>query len=89
MNLGPLLVAVSGPIARQVLVSLGVGVVTMVGVDAALTSILGAAKAAWAGLPGAVAQYVALSGVNTGLALVAGACSARVSMMVLKSMRLL
>lgn len=89
MMLAPFLMGLAGPIAKQIMLSLGVGIVTLVGVDAALSAMLGAAKSAWGGMPGAVAQYIALAGVNTGLSMVAGACAARVAMASLKSMRLL
>lgn len=89
MKLGAWLVSLASPIARTVMRALGLGVVTMAGVDVALTGLLGQAKAAWAGLPGEVAAYVAMAGVNTGLAILAGALVARISLIPLKTMRLL
>ena len=58
---GTWLVSLAGPIARQVLISLGVGVVTFVGLQAAVSSGLGAAKAALSGLPADAAQIAAPS----------------------------
>ncbi len=89
MKLGAFLVGLSGPIVKTALRALGIGVVTAVGVDVALSGLLGAAKDAWSGLPGAVAAYVSIAGVNTGIALIAGAMVARVAMIPLKTMRLL
>ncbi|MBN8504877.1 MAG: DUF2523 domain-containing protein [Burkholderiales bacterium] len=88
-GLGTWLVALASPIARQVLLALGIGVVSFAGIDAVVGQLLGAAKTAWSGLPGAVAAYVAVSGVNTGLALVGGAITARLALIPLKSLRLL
>lgn len=80
-----LLTALASPIARQVMISLGLGVITFAGVDVAVNSILGQAKTAWAGsFTGDVAQLLAMAGANTALSIIAGAIIARVSMMVLK-----
>jgi Protein of unknown function (DUF2523) len=73
-----------------VLLSLGFGVVAFVGLDLALSALLSQAKAAWAGsLSADVAAYVAMSGANTGLSMIAGAMVGRVAMMATKSLRLL
>lgn len=88
-GIGTFLVGLATPIARQALISLGIGVVTSVGIDAAVSAMLGAAKAAWAGMPADVMAYVQLSGINTGLSIVAGAMTARLSLIPLKSLRLL
>lgn len=88
-GLGSFLLALSGPIARQVLVALGIGVVSYVGVDAAVGALLNQAKASWSAMPAGVAQYVALSGANTGLSLIAGGILGRVSLIPLKRLRLL
>jgi len=88
-GLGTWLLSLSGPIARQVLVALGISVVSFVGFEAGVNMLLGQAKAAWAGMPADVAAYVALSGVNTGLSLIAGAMIGRLSLLPLKQLRLL
>jgi len=88
MPFAALLVALTGPIARQVLVSLGIGLVTYAGVDLAVSSMLGQAKAAWNAGPGssaaAAAQLIAMAGGNTALGIIAGGITARVTMLVLK-----
>jgi Protein of unknown function (DUF2523) len=89
MSLGSWLLALSGPIARQVVVSLGIGVVTYAGVDSVVGALLSEAKAAWSGMPAKVAAYVAIAGVNTGLSIFAGAVVARLALIPLKSLRLL
>ena len=83
-GLGTWLVGLAGPIARQILVSLGIGVVTFVGLDTAVSSALGAAKAALAGMSGDALQIVALGGGFTALSIIAGGITAGISMIALK-----
>ena len=79
-----------GPIARRVLIALGVGVVTYAGVDLAVGSLLSQAKAAWgSGLTGSVAQLVAMAGINTALGIICGGIVGRVTMLTLKRMQVL
>jgi hypothetical protein len=47
MNLGAWLLTLVGPLAKQVMVALGFGVLVYTGVDAAVSAGLGAAKSAW------------------------------------------
>lgn len=89
-SISALLMGLAGPIAKQVLLSLGFSVVTYVGVDSTVEFLLGQARTVWAGgMAGDVGQYVALSGVNTGLSMLAGAISGRVALFATKSLRLL
>jgi len=88
-GVGAFLVALAGPLARKVLLSLGIGVVTMVGVDQALGAMLGAARAAWAGVPGDVAGLLNLAGCGTAMAMISGAITARVALIPLKKLDLL
>lgn len=90
MNFAALLMALGGPIARQVMVALGFSLVTFAGADVAVSSLLGQARNAWSsGLGGDVAAYLAMGGFNHGLSLVAGAIVGRVALMSLKSWRVL
>lgn len=87
MNLGAWLLSLAGPLAKQVMVSLGIGVLVYTGVDSAVTSALGYAKTAWAGsLHAEVSAFMALGGVNTALGIVAGGITARISMMTFKKL---
>nr|WP_316639180.1 DUF2523 domain-containing protein [uncultured Roseateles sp.] len=88
-GLGTWLVALAGPLARRVLASLGLGVVTYVGMDAAIGAILNQARAGWGGMPADVVSYVAMSGANVALSLIAGAIIGRVASIALKRMMLL
>ena len=90
MTWATLIMALVGPIARRALLSLGLGVVTFVGVDSAVSYLLSSAKAAWAGgLAGGAAQLVAMAGVNTAMGIIAGGIIGRVTMLTLKRMQVL
>lgn len=85
MNWATFVMALVGPIARRVLLSLGLGVITYTGVDLAVTGVLSQAKAAWSsGLGGSAAQLVAMAGANTALGIIAGGIVGRVSMIAFK-----
>jgi len=89
MTWGAFLAAMAGPLAKQVLMALGFGVVTFIGVDLALDSLLSVARAAWSGsLSADVAAYVAMAGINTGLSIIAGAMVGRVTMLATKHLRM-
>lgn len=83
-TIAALLMSLVGPMARRVLLSLGIGVVSYVGVDAAVTAALDSVRSALSGLSGDALQIMALSGIFQGLGIMAGGIMARVSMMVLK-----
>jgi len=81
---GSFLLGISGPIARQVMVSIGVGVVTFAGLSTAVSGALGSAKSAIGGLTGDVLQVAAMAGTFTSLSIIAGGIMAGVSMIALK-----
>ncbi|SDP38556.1 Protein of unknown function [Ralstonia sp. 25mfcol4.1] len=84
--LAPFLMALAGPLARQVLLSLGIGLITFVGVDTAVTSALAAAKGYMGQITADYAAILARAGLFTAMSIIAGGISARVSMMILKRM---
>lgn len=86
---GAFAAAVAGPLAKKVLTSLGIGVVTFVGLDLATAELLSQAQSAWAGAGPKVAAVMAMAGFNSALALLAGAMTTRVAMASLKKMDLL
>lgn len=86
---GTWLVALAAPAIRKILVSVGVGVVSYVGVQAALTTALGEAKAAWSGLGGDAMSLIELSGASTALSIIAGALTARLTLVALKKLQVL
>lgn len=79
-----LLMGLAGPIAKRVLVSLGISLVTYTGLTAALESVLTQAQQAFGGLPSDVVQFLAIAGVWHGLSIVAGAMVARLALAPLK-----
>lgn len=85
---GSFLAGVAGPVAKNALKSLGFGIVTMVGLEAAITAGLNSAKAAMGGLTGVVADLVAMSGFFTALSIIGGGLVAAGSMVALKRMSL-
>lgn len=87
--MGAFLLALAGPLAKQVMIALGFGIVSYVGIDLAVGALLDQARAGWGGMAADVAAYVALSGANTGLSILAGAIVARVSLIPLKRLKLL
>lgn len=87
MGWGTFLVAIAGPVARQVLISLGFAVITYVGVDTAVNALLNSARTAWNNAVfGDAAQIIAMAGVNTAVSIIAGAIVARVTMLALKKL---
>jgi Protein of unknown function (DUF2523) len=90
MNWASFLMGLATPIARRVVIALGLGVVTYTGVDLAVSGLLSQAKSAWSGgLTGSVAQLVAMAGVNTALGIICGGIVGRVTMLTLKRMQVL
>lgn len=85
MTWASLIMGLVSPMARRVLASLGIGLITYTGVDLAVGSLLNQAKAAWSGgLVGNGAQLVAMAGANTALGIIAGGIVGRVTMITLK-----
>lgn len=84
MNLATWLAAIAGPIAWRVMAALGLGVVSMVGISEALELGLSTAQTYWGQFGGTAAELVALSGVGGAIGILAGAITARASLIMLK-----
>lgn len=82
MNWGSFLFALASPIAKKVLIALGLGFITYAGLDVAVNAALDAAKSNISGMPAAVVAILSIAGVWTSMAIVAGGITARLSMMV-------
>jgi hypothetical protein len=89
MSLGAFLSAAAGPLVKRALGALGIGVVSYVGVEVAVDTMLGAARSAWQGMPADIAAYMAYCGANQALGIIAGAIVARVALSSLKRLALL
>ncbi|URF08061.1 DUF2523 family protein [Cupriavidus campinensis] len=85
-GLAGFLMALIGPLARQALIALGIGLITYVGLDAAVSGALAAAKSSLGQMPASVAAILARGGIFTAMSIIAGGITARMSMMVLKRM---
>lgn len=68
--------ALAWPLVSRVIMALGIGTVTYVGLNAAITGALGAAKGALGGLGGELGGLIALSGFFEAMSITAGAAVA-------------
>lgn len=83
------LTALAGPIAKKVLTSLGIGILTYVGIDTAVTAGLVAAKASLAGIGTDYASIAAMFGFFSACSIIAGGITAGLVMMSFKKLSLL
>ncbi|WP_323119365.1 DUF2523 domain-containing protein [Burkholderia alba] len=85
MTWASLLVSLVGPIVTRVLVALGIGFLTVTGLDLVMTQVTQWMATAIGGLGADIANVLALGGIGDGIALVLGGLSARVSFYMLTS----
>ncbi|MBN3780188.1 DUF2523 domain-containing protein [Burkholderia sp. Ac-20345] len=85
MSWAGLLVSLVGPIVTRVLLALGIGFVTVTGIDLAMNQVIEWMTASVGGIPSDIANVLALGGVGEGIAYVLGGLSARVSFYLLTS----
>lgn len=78
-NLAAFLLAMAGPLAARVLVSIGVGIITYEGVILVAGQIQAQVVSLWGQLPLAFTQLAALSGLTTAMGIVIGGIVARAS----------
>lgn len=74
------LVSLAGPLLLQALVALGVGVLTVTGIDLAINQALLWVTTSVGGLPSDILNICAMGGVFQGMGYIGGAISARVAM---------
>jgi hypothetical protein len=74
------LVSLAGPLLLQALVALGVGVVTVSGIDLAVNTAMSWVSTAVGGLGSDLLNLLALGGVFQGMSYVGGAFAARIAM---------
>lgn len=87
-GLGTFLVALAGPIAKKVMISLGFGVVSYAAVSVALAAVLSEAKNAWGGLGGEALALIQMAGIGVAASIYAGALTARLALQTLKKLEL-
>ena len=88
MPLAAWIVSLVGPVVARALAQLSIAVVTYKGLDVAIKSLLSYARSSWSGIPADIAAYIAMSGMNTAVSIIAGAVVARVALIPLKRMRI-
>lgn len=87
MPLVALLLGLTGPIVARVLLTLGVGIVTITGLTAMLAFAVTSIQSSFNGLPVDVLQLIFLSGLPQGMAIILSALAARISMMSLSKIQ--
>jgi hypothetical protein len=80
-SIGALLLSWGGPLAKRVLIALGIGTITYVGIDAALSAVVSAIQAQLGGLPSDIIQIITIGGGTTAMSIILGGIAARISMM--------
>lgn len=74
------LMSLAGPLVIQAAIALGVGVVSVVGFEAAFSQLVDWISSGVAGIPADMANVLAMGGVFQGVSYILGAVSARVAM---------
>ena len=74
------LIGAVGPLAIQILITLGFTAVTFTGMTAVMNSLVSQAQSSWSALPAAVLALASLAGVQNCLGLIFGAYVARVTL---------
>ena len=82
-NLYAFLLAAAWPLARKVLVMLGIGTITYTARTALIASVVSHAQANWGQVSGAVLQLSSLGGIPQVLGIICGALVARGTFVIL------
>lgn len=82
------LARITWPLVTRVLSALGMGTITYVGADSALTAALQHVKDAFTGIAGEIAQLLAMAGFFDAMAIMSGGIVSGLAWMVLKRMAL-
>lgn len=80
MTLAAWLMSIVGPLVLQALVAVGIGTVTITGIDLAVNQCVSWLTTAVGGLSADLVNVLAMSGAFTAMSYVGGAISARVAM---------
>lgn len=76
--------SIAGPVVKKALTAIGMGTITIVGLQAAINSAITAAQGSLGGMTGIVADLVAMSGFFSAASIIAGAVTASVSLVMLQ-----
>lgn len=88
-SFGLYLASVAAPIAQRVLIGLGVGTITYIGLDAAFTSVKNSVVSNWGAIPQGALAVLSVSGVSQAVGIILGALSARLVMIQIKRLGVL
>lgn len=86
-GLGAFLMGLIGPLATRVLLTLGLGVVSVTGLTAVLALVQQQIQNSFNGLPLDVASFIFMSGLPQSMAIILSALAARLSMMQLSKIQ--
>lgn len=78
MGFAQLLMAMVSPLIARIMVTLGLSMVTFVGMDLVMDQVIATAQNAWGGLPAGILQLAGLAGVGQALSIIFGAIMTRV-----------
>lgn len=84
-----LLLYLASPIAIRVFSTIGLGIVTYVGFDTALTLVFNQIQTQFSAMPADIAGFVFLSGLPTGMAMILSALFARIALVQIQKIQLL
>lgn len=84
MNIAAFLMGMVKPIISQIMLSLGLSVVTYVGLDAVMTQLNNYIQSNMSAMPASVAQLLALAGFPEAMGIIVGAFTFRLAMNSLK-----
>ncbi|PJI98094.1 uncharacterized protein DUF2523 [Acidovorax sp. 69] len=78
MGFAQLIMAMVSPIIARIFVTLGLSLVSFVGMDLLMDQVIATAQNAWGGLPAGILQLAGLAGVGQALSIIFGAIMTRV-----------
>lgn len=78
MGVAAFLLALVQPMIARILVALGFSIVSLVGMDAVLNTLIQQLQGAWGGLPSQLLQLAGLAGIGQALGILMGAVLTRV-----------
>lgn len=81
---GTFFASIAGPVAKKVLAALGMGTITIIGLQAAITGAINSAASSLGGMTGVVADLVAMAGFFSAASIVAGAVTASVTLVMVQ-----
>ncbi|MGN8004865.1 DUF2523 domain-containing protein [Acidovorax sp. 22279] len=78
MGFAQLIMAMVSPLIARIFVTLGLSMVSFVGMDLLMDQVIATAQNAWGGLPAGILQLAGLAGIGQALSIIFGAIMTRV-----------